>query len=476
MKKRPGLGDRLEARFRPDLHWGAEFLAQKVRLCAFGGEDGRPAVLHTFEGDYAEAAAFAVAHGLAYAGLDAAVSHLPCKIEPLEPVPEGGDEDIAPHVERLKPQGMPAASMDAQEFHLGTDRHLVLAKEDALRAFTESLPAGLGELWSLSPSPLALLPHFETDRAQGRCAVLSCEADYTHLLFFRDGSLSAYAKVFTGWEAADRDPAAFAKELKKALVYHYGSRFPGASLDAFLVCLDGPSGQAGAAVESLGIPRIRPEWGPLAALPESFRVAGALAYRARLGLEPPLSFPVPPPVAARSRRLWRGRAGILARTGYMALAGSALGVALLAISALGVRAMVAAKERTWSGELQRWDTFQKRKTSVDAQLGGMKGILARRTEAYAGMQRIAGLLPPEVWLESWELEPSAGRGAVHRLQGYGLAEERVPEFLANLEKSRGFSAVKLKSTERIKAETAEEKTGIQANRKELVRFQIDVSQ
>jgi Tfp pilus assembly protein PilN len=476
VKKRPGLGDSLEARFRPSLYWGAEFLAQKVRLCAFGEREGRPAPLHTFEGDYPEAAAFAAAHGIAYEGLNAAVSHLPCKIEPLEPIPEGGDEDIAPQVDRLKPQGLPAASMEAQEFYLGADRHLILAREDALRAFTESLPAGLGALWNLSPSSLALLSHFEADRAQGHCAALSCEAEYTHLLFFRDGSLSAYAKVFTGWEDAGRDPAAFAKELKKALVYHYGSRFPGSSLDAFLIGLDGPTGQAGAALESLGIPRLRPDWGPLAALPESFRVAGALAYRAFSGAEFPMSFSIPPPTAARSRRIWRGRAGILARTGYLALAGSALGVALLAISALGLRAMVASKARTWSGELQRWDAFQKRKASVDGQLGGMKGILARRTEAYAGMQNIAGLLPPEVWLESWDLEPSAGRGAVHRLEGYGLAEARVPEFLANLEKSRKFAAVKLRSTERIKAETAEQKTGIQANRKELVRFQIDVSQ
>lgn len=465
----------MEARFRPDLHWGAEFLAQKVRLCAFGGRDGRPAPLHTFEGDYPEAAAFAAAHGLAYEGLNAAVSHLPFRIEPLEPVAEGGDEDVAPHVDRLKPQGMPAAAMDAQEFHLGADRNLVLVREDALRSFTESLPAGLAELWNLSPSPLALLPHFEMDRAPGRCAALSCEADYTHLLFFRDGSLSAYAKVFVGWEDAGRDPSGFAKELKKALVYHYGSRFPGASLDAFLMCLDGPSGQACAALESLGIPRIRPDWGALAAVPEPFRVAGALAYRALSGVEPPLSFPVPPPAAAQSRRIWRGRAGILARTGFLTLAVSALGVALLALSALGLRTMVAAKARTWSGELERWDAFQKRKASVDGELVGVKGILSRRTEAYAGMQSIAGLLPPEVWLESWELEPSAGRGNVHRLNGYGLAEARVPEFLANLEKSRRFTAVKLKSTERIKAETAEQKTGIQANRKELVRFQIDVT-
>ena len=32
MKKDPGLGARLEGRFRPALYWGAEFLAHSVRF------------------------------------------------------------------------------------------------------------------------------------------------------------------------------------------------------------------------------------------------------------------------------------------------------------------------------------------------------------------------------------------------------------------------------------------------------------
>jgi hypothetical protein len=79
-------------------------------------------------------------------------------------------------------------------------------------------------------------------------------------------------------------------------------------------------------------------------------------------------------------------------------------------------------------------------------------------------------------LETWELESANGRRFTHRLEGYSLEEARVPEFLANLEKSGRLSSVKLKSTERIKGETVEEKTHIQANRKDLVRFQIGASE
>jgi Tfp pilus assembly protein PilN len=133
---------------------------------------------------------------------------------------------------------------------------------------------------------------------------------------------------------------------------------------------------------------------------------------------------------------------------------------------------VSSKARAWSGELERWGGFQKQKQAVEAELNGIKGLIGNRTDGYAGLQRMAASLPSEVWLESWELENTAGRRFTHRLEGYTLAEARIPEFLSNLEKSGRFKTVKLKSTERIKGETVEEKTKIHANRKDLVRFQI----
>src|SRR5690242_18083802 len=91
--KRVGFGARLEARFEPRLHWGAEFLEDKVRLCAVSmNPGGKITVDKTFEGSYAEAEAFARAQGLESEGLHAAVSHLPFKISIVEP---GAAEDDA---------------------------------------------------------------------------------------------------------------------------------------------------------------------------------------------------------------------------------------------------------------------------------------------------------------------------------------------------------------------------------------------
>ena len=470
------MGARLEARFRPALYWGAEFLADKVRICAFADKDGRPSAVETFEGTYPEAGAFAEAHGLAFEGIRGAVSHLPFKIETMGPSPDGSEDDILPRLETARPPGLSAEALDAHDFHVGEDRYLILAREDSFRTFTEKLHPALGALWSLDASPLALMPFLDPKLASGHWAAILCESDFTHLLYFRDTSLIAYAKIFTGLETARREPDAFATEMKKALVYHFGSRFPGAFLEGMQIWRDGLEEESAAALKSLGIPQFKPDWGPLVFVPEPFRVAGALAYRSLQELDPVASFSVPAPAMAVSRRHWRKRAGTLARGGYLALSGAAIGVALLAISAAALRWTVEIKVRTWSGELQRWSEFREQKAAVEAQLEGMKGLLGRRTEGYAGMQRIAGLLPPELWLETWELESGSGRRFSHRLEGYSLVEARVPEFLGNLEKAGRFASVKLKSTERIKGGTIEEKTGIQANRKDLVRFQIGTAE
>jgi hypothetical protein len=476
VRYRPGLGARLEAHFRPDLYWGAEFLADKARLCAFGIKDGSPIALKTFEGAYAEAEAFAHAHGVAFEGLRGAVSHIPFKIEPMPSQGGAAEEDMQIHIDRIKPPGLSAEAVDAQAFSWDEDRFLILAREDAVRGFTEKLPPNLSALWSLETPVLSLLPHLDRERAIGHWACIVAEAEYIHLVFFRESAPMAYAKVFSGSVAARQEAAAFATEMKKALVYHFGSRFPGARLDAIQIWRDGSSGEIAAALKGLGIPQFTPDWGPLAAIPEAFRVAGALALQGLRGQEPLVSFATIDPASAESLKLWRKRTGRLARTGYLILAALAIGVTLLALSAFGLHWTVESKARSWSGELQRWSAFQKQKTSVESQLNGMKGLLAHRTDAYAGMQRVAGLLPAETWLESWDLENASGRRFNHRLEGYALTEGRVPEFLSALEKDGRLGSVKLKSTERVKGEKVEEKTRIQANRKDLIRFQIGVAE
>lgn len=475
----PGAG--LEARFRPSAHWGAEFLSAGVRLCAMGRGDGgdgegKPGEVRTFTGTYAEADAFASAEGLAHEGLHAAVSHLPFKLESMPPAAEGSEEDPAAYAERVRPQGLPAESLDIQEFEMEGGRILALMRADALQGFAAGLPASLGAIWDLAPTPIALLPHVDAALARGNWAALWAEADFLHVLFFRDAGLLAYAKLFSGWEEAGREPIAFARELKKALVYHFGSRFAGASLDGLQVWNDGPAEPIAASLKGLGIPQFRPDWGPLAAVPPAFRAAAALALRAARGDEASGSFAITHPAAAYSRRQWMGRAGKVARVGALALAGLALVVALFAVSAAVLRFTVQAKARAWSADLGRWDALQKRKAEVERDLGGMQGILSRRTAAFAVLQDAAARVPAEAWLETWELESKGGKRYTQRLEGYALSEARVPEFLANLEKTGTSGSWKLKSTERIKGETVEQKTGIKANHKDLVRFQVGTAQ
>jgi Tfp pilus assembly protein PilN len=469
-----GLGARLEASLRPKVHWGAEFLADRVRICGLRDDGGKAAVAATFEGPYAEADAFARARGLAYAGLHGAASHIPFKIEILEP--GQGEDDLQPQVERLKPAGLAAEALDAQGFAAGGGRCLLLAREDALRAFLDALPPGLASLWDLVPAPLALLPHAASPELH-RGAALLVEEAFTHILFLREGAVEGYAKAFTGLEEARRDPAAFAREMRKILVYHHGSKFPGASLDGITLWSEGAEGEAASALRGTGLPLLPAAWrADLAPVPAPFRVAGAMALAGLREGEVPVSFTVPRPALAEERRLWTRRAGMLARTGYHVIAVMAVVTCLLLAGALGFRVLVESKARTWAGELGKWDSFQKRRGEVEAQLGSLQGVLSRRTGGYASLQGIAARLPAEVWLQEWEAEAGPDGRYVHRLTGYSLSEGQVPRLLANLEGSRRFSGVKLKSTERIKGEKVEKETGIAANRKDLVRFQMVVTE
>lgn len=476
MKRDAGPARGLESRFRPAAHWGAEFLAAGARLCAFAAGKSGPEQVRAFAGTYAEAEAFARAEGLAWEGLHAAVSHLPFKLEPLGPDSGSGEDESAAVAERARPQGLPAESMEAQEFQAGSGRVLALARADAVTGFAAGLPPSLRALWDLAPSPLALLPHLDAAKAVGHWAALWSEADYTHLLFFRGPELLAYAKPFAGHADAARDAEAFAREMKKSLVYHFGSRFQGASLDGLQVWNDGPAGQVGAALAGLGIPRFQPDWGPLAALPPEFRVAAALALRAARGDEASGSFAIAHPAAAHARRTWRERARRLVRAGVPVAAFMALIAGLLAGSAIAFRLVVQAKAKDWSSELGRWEAFQQRKAEVERELGGMREILERRTASHAALQQASARIPAETWLERWEIESAAGKRASQRLEGFALSEARVPELLSGLERSGTGGAWKLKSTERVKGETVRQKTGIEANRRDLVRFQIGTAQ
>jgi hypothetical protein len=474
---RLSLGSRLDARFQPSQFWGAEFLANRVRLGCFELKAQKPVLLHTFEGTYPEAEAFAVKYKIRLLGLHAAVSHLPFKVHPLGSGSEAGDQDITPVADRLRPQGLPLTAFDMQTLLQGNERHIVLAREDSLRGVLEAIPTSLSSLETLDAAPLALLSSFDLSQARGGRVALMLEADYCHLVLIQDGILKAYAKVFSGWEEAQAQPEIFEKEINKSLVYHFNSRFPDIELSTIEVWKDGPKGELALTLKSLGLAQCLPNWHPLLVnVPEAFRVAAVMAMRGFSEDVNAFSFSIPLPREVYQRRVWQRRTGTLVKTGSLILMGSAFGVALLVMAALALRWTVVSKAKTWSGELSKWDEYQKRKVSVETQFGEMRDMLSHRTLGYSSIQNISACLPPEVWLDSWEMESEPGHGLVHRLAGFSLTEARIPEFLSNLEKVKNLGTVKLKSTERVKGESVEQKTSIQANRKDLVRYQIGISE
>jgi Tfp pilus assembly protein PilN len=387
------------------------------------------------------------------------------------PTAEEGAEEATQGqaMERARPQGLPAEAFESHVFEVGEGGCLALAREDAIQGFLKGIPPALAGLWDLAPSPLALFPFLRSGSPASAWAALVGESDSLHILFFRGDDFLAYAKLFSGWEDAGRDAAAYARELKKALVYHFGGRFAAEALTLLRIGRDGPGGEIASSLKGLGIPMSGPDWGILSGIPPDFRLAAALAWSGRE--QEAASFSGSSPAAALAERGWMLRAGKLARYGVPALGALALAVALLGAAALGLRWTVEAKAKSWSGELRRWDEFQRRRSTVEAELNGMQGLLSRRTAVYADLQRIAPRLPAETWLEAWEAECSGSR-CQYRLEGFAASEARVPEFLSALGRSGATGPLRLKATEKIKAEAVEQKTGIAANRRELVRFQL----
>ncbi len=472
-----GLASRLDARFRPGVYWGAEFLEGNVRLCGLVLKEGRPFSEYTFEGNYVDAETFAANHNIGRLGLHAAVSHIPFKLQSMGPVSTSGEEDVGPYAENQRPQGLGTDAFDLFTFPQGGERHLVMAREDVLNGFSQSLPLSLSSLESLCVSPVALLEWLDVTSMRGWQAAILAEADISHILFFQNGTLKNYVKVFCGWEQAKTYPDIFQKEMKKALIYYFGSRFPDTVLASVQIWHDGDGNEVATSIKALGILQATQAWlPPVSAIPDGFRVAAAMALCALKDTPGPESFSIPQPKQVVQHRFWMRRAGVLAKVGTQVLAGVSIGLLLLVLSALAMRYTVASKAKTWSNELSKWDEYQKRKALVESQIESIQELLKRRTQVYATMQNVAKCMPTEVWLESWEMETQSENAIVHRLSGLSIAEGRIPEFLNNLEHAKSLGVVKLKSTERIKGETVEQKTNIRANRKDLVRFQIGISE
>ncbi len=457
----------------PIRQWGIEFLAHEVRICGFRKDEEGWILDKSFAGSRVDAEAFAQSQDLVNQGVYAAVSTIPYKIIALES-DLGSEDDLLPLVERVKPLGLATGMLDYFEGSHAGKRLLVLAREHAVAGFRETLPEDLKSLWELIPSPLALLPFIDLTQTPDRLAALLPEDQYVHILFFSGRMLESYVKVFVPLEKLHSDPAGYTREIKKALVYHYGARFLGTPLEALQIWKDSPDQAMAKALQGLAIPLVKPVWKKeLNSVTDSLRVSAAMALRHTV--EAYGSFTLPPNLRAESSRLWKSRTTRLLRWGTLTLLGAGTIVGMLTLAGLGMRMMVEMKSHTWASELGKWDTFRKNKVTVETRLGNMQGLLFNRTLDYAGLQRIAALMPTEMWMESWEIEAQSSGQLEHRLVGYAMQESRITEFLSKLEKSH-FLAVKLKSTEHMPGDKVQKKTGIPANRKDLTRFQLNLSE
>ncbi len=197
----------------------------------------------------------------------------------------------------------------------------------------------------------------------------------------------------------------------------------------------------------------------------------------------PLRFPLAEPSLSRqnlylaaSRRLWKKRTGVLARAVFHAVWMLAFTAGAMALAAEILHRMNQADTQRYAADLNKWKSVQAMRTEAEDEMNRLRSALTQRSRVASSLVQVASQLPDSLWLEEWELEWGRGGRLEHRLSGYALAESRVPEFLGSLERKKAWRLAKLRSTERVKGETVEKKTGIQANRMDLVRFQVQVEE
>ncbi len=463
--------------FMPRIVWGAEWTSQEIHLV--GVDYKTKKFVRHFKGDFNEAAAFAQAQGLTYEGFYGAVSHLPFKWVFQNEI-ENSEEGRRIAEEASRPQGIRRDELESLTFAEIECHALLWFRADSLEAFTKSLPQSLATLSELVPSPLLLNQALDFQKCNDSFLILLPEIDYTHLLMYRDKMLLAHSRIPYGLNTINESPILMAKEIQKALLHwneHWKNQRENLQVTSVYLWKNHAAcdwekilAPLGLIVENAACIKT------LSTLPEEFRLAGLQALNHAQGQISAISLGSWNEELVAKRRKWLQHAGFLCRANYWILLFFGGSVALMFALSLALQISVKVSHKKWNHELKEWNVLQKHKQNVEQELQKLSEVLSLRNSSAKSLQQVTSALPAGVWLESWDLESGEKSGFIHHLSGYALDEAKVSELLAHLEKQNHFSEVKLKSTEAMAAEKVVQKTGIKANHRDLVYFQMQVQE
>ena len=465
--------------------WGAEFTEDHVRLVCLQSA-GSPKVTKSFKGTYKEALKFAGDNALEFKGVRAAVSHLPFKTTHFPGEALESPEALEEAENKSRPPGLTGEDMIEEWVPVSKSSLLLQMREGHLQHFLKDLPKELGTLSWAAPSPFAY--HRLFGATMGKMAdvrhgagpisraALVVESDYTHVMFYIDGEVRLCLKLFMGYEQVRDVPDQYLVELKKALAYYWQTKVMGSAITEVVLFKDGPEGEVLKALqEGLDVPVRIPE--PPAfvnGLDRSLYGALGMALSENEDEPPPYSVGSRNASQVSSRRLWLRHSRTLAKALGVYLLVSLLVLGLMA-SASGVMHLVFKDDKKEGAEAARGlAQLVSQRTLLEGEIKQVQGMLANRTRLTEKMQAIQQQIPAKMWLSSFVSEKKEGGGFTFRIGGYCFEESSISKFMQGLEKLSGTQSVQLKSTELVPAKTVQEITGLKANLRDLVQFQLVV--
>ncbi len=467
---------RLPELFEPQIRCGIDINESKATLCLAKCVSGQWTVVKQFTGDHGSAQAWAKKNGVSDSGLHGIISQIPFRIDVIEGV--NSEEELSP--EALENETtIPGTKAEDFEHLLIQWRHQSLSvqyRKDLMEHWVEQL-VSFGSFWKLQWAPLMVLHWAAWTGIKEPGVYIHLEEKQYHLLFFDLNGLLAYSRISTNL-SQDSDEMShilsLGAELSKALLYFWEAHLSQEKMKS--IYLLEPDERIKQAIQHSGIDIsivTMPAKAKFSMVPRP--LLGTIAAL-DIGPDETLDCSLSNPGLGTLQRnlLWRQRCARLTQTLSIACLSVTLLLCLLVISGLGMQLLLKYSQNRSAEQLQRALKVRQTMGSLQNDLERFRPIVEKRSTIAKELQNGSESAPEGLWLEKWSLE-SSEKGAEQVMQGYAFETQQIQNFLKSLETEGNYSQVILKSTETVAGPWVQEKTGLAANRKDLIHFQIVVN-
>jgi Fimbrial assembly protein (PilN) len=473
--------ERAKAMFAPKWKWVGEWDGRTLRLLSYRVTPSGCVFGERFSGDLPAAEAWAQSRGIPRHGIAMALTVPGLQIKHVSP----GDWQTDPQGQletRLAqelPPGVEANRLEMRTAQLNGETYAAIMLHEGLETLFDGLGDRLGGIFSMEAGLFPLWQAVEPKSLPTSAVTLLATSDEIWVSVREaDRWKVVYALAWPseiGQASEEEAQQAIARLLRHALEYQYRWQFNAEKPQSIQIWRD-QDGRLSKALALTDWTVQSPAWkASISAVPEAFRPAAALSLcladtkASRLDFG---SFGIDG-IERRYRLLERtGQALVIA---LLLIVLTGLGELVLAVGTGIMQRMEAKETLKWSDPLSKWERLNRKRQSLKAKWEVWGPVITRGNAPAQRIAKIANALPPETWLEQWQIDQEE-KGLKHDLIGYAREDSLIPVFVRKLQASGQFREVRLRATEKWSAEKVETLTRLKANRQALHRFELVVNE